>query len=151
MQRLSLIVALLACLSVAGCAPSASEKLVGKWEYDRMADAQEGSGDQDFAGRMREAAVGVAEAAAMKLGMEVEFKTDQTVTMSVSLFGAKTSGRIEWEVVKVEGETATVEIRRPDGQYVQRLQITFVDDDHIRIAPPGNEGKSLAFARVKQE
>lgn len=151
MQRLSLIVALLACLGVAGCAPSASEKLVNKWEYDRMDEGQKGSGDQDFAGRMREAAVGVAEAAAMKLGMEVEFKADQTVTMSVSLFGAKTSGRIEWEVVNEEGETATVEIRRGDGQYVQRLQITFVDDDHIRIAPPGNEGKSLAFARVKQE
>jgi hypothetical protein len=149
-QRFSLILALLAWSGVTGCAPSASQKLVGKWEYDVLHRAQQGSGKQDGGG-VKQTILGLAQAAGVKVGMEIEFKGDQTVTMSASAVGTATSGPMHWKVTKADGQTATVEIRRPNEESPRKLQITFVDEDHIRLAPPGTGDESLLFTRVKQE
>ncbi|MHC4181139.1 MAG: PAP/fibrillin family protein [Planctomycetota bacterium] len=156
MKRLSLIVALLGCLLAAGCGQSASERLVGKWAYDVLERAQGTDGEQGAAGGAKEAILGVAQAMGVTAGMEIEFRDDQTVTMSASLFRAKTPlsskrGSMHWKVAKEEGETVTVEIRLPGDQNARKLEVTFVDEDHLRVAAPGTGGKSFVFTRVKQE
>jgi len=150
-RRFVLITMLLGCVATAGCAPTASERLVGKWEWDLLDRAQQARAKQEGTGGMKETLLGIAEAAGLKLGMQIEFRDDQTVTMSASLIGTATSGPMQWKVAKVEEDTVTVEIRRPNEQSARSLLITFVDEDHFQLTPPGTGDKSLLFTRVKQE
>jgi hypothetical protein len=151
MRQLALITPLLASLGAAGCAPTPSERLVGKWEYNLLDRAKPTGGQQQGSGGLRETLWGIAEAAGLKVGMQVEFRDDQTVTMSASLFGTKPLEPMEWKVAKVDGDVMTVEIRRPSEQAARNLQITLVDDDHFRLTLPGTEDRSLLFTRVRQE
>jgi len=151
MRRFALITTLLGCVATAGCAPTASEKLVGKWDYNLLDRAKQAGGEQQGSGGVKETLLGAAEAAGLKVGMEIEFRDDQTVTMSASLIGTATSGPMEWKVAQVDGQTVTVEIRRRNEQTARSLQITFVDEDHFWLTPPGTGDSSLLFTRVKQE
>ena len=151
MQRLSLTVVLCTCLAVAGCSPSASQKLVGKWKYDALNPAEQPDGEQDTSGAVKDAVLGLAQAMGMKAGMEIEFKDDQTMTTSASWLFGETSGQMRWKVVEVKDETVTVEVRRGEDQNASQWQITFIDQDHFRFTPPGTEAKSIVFTRVKQE
>ena len=151
MHRVSLTIALLACLGLAGCGQSASQRLVGKWKSDLAKAAKGAVWETDGPASATGTMLGLAEAVGMKMEMEIEFKADQTMTTSATWFWTETSGTMDWEVARVDGGTVTVAIRWPDDRNATELQIIFVDEDHFQLAPPGGGGKSFVFTRLKEE
>ena len=137
------------CLLATGCGRSAEEKLQGTWEYSAL-ERTAPDGNSPSGGGLADFVRGVAQAAGMKVGMEFHFNADHTATVSASFIGTTTSGPLHWKVTHTDGDAMTVELRNADGQVAMSLDVTWIDDDHIRLAPPALGGREVEFTRVRR-
>lgn len=151
MPRCWLIVVLSGCLCIAGCGPSASERLVGKWKYDVAEAAKDKIQDSDVPHAVGKPLLGIMETIGARLEMEIEFKADGTMTISAGGDQKLEVVSRTWEVVEAEGDQVTLRLGKPGDPNSMNRQVTFVDDDHFEFAPPGLGGKTLLFARTKEE
>ena len=146
MQRRFSALFALAMLGFIGCAPSATERLIGQWKFDAAKPAAATDEKPSGLDAAKSALLGVASAI---IEPEIEFKRDHTLTMSFA-FGAPASGPWKWKVVEEEGNQATVEIYDTRDYLLGNPRLTFLDNDHIQFAPLGN-AKMGVFRRVKAE
>ena len=149
MRRMLLPLMLAACLAVVGCGRSPSQKLLGKWRYDPIGAAGPSDEPSDGAGLAEQFMAGAVDAFSAMTTMEVEFKDDGT--MSANWMLVTSDGTIHWKVVEVEADQVTLTLSGQDGRNAVDTTITFVDDDHLKFAPPGAAGKTLLFERVVSE
>jgi uncharacterized lipoprotein NlpE involved in copper resistance len=150
MARIRLIALILMVLTLAGCGNSASNRLLGKWKCDFTKALLKQMGEKSQGNSA--AALGIAQAFGANTTMEmtIEFKSDQTGNVSTTGIPFPFDGAITWKTIESQGDKITVEIANPKEKQTSKLQITFLDNDHLRFSPPNTEAKSMEFERVKQ-
>jgi hypothetical protein len=152
LKSAALFVALM-LLALAGCGDAAANRLIGVWKYD-FAKAAAGEAGK----RMGEngpgnavAALGVAQALGIKMEMTLDFKSNQTVNIATSGIPFPFAGDMTWRTVENADDKLTIEITNPQDKRSSRVQITFIDRDHLRFSPPDSDAKSMEFERVKEK
>lgn len=151
MTKLKFSLLVLLALSLTGC-NSASQRLLGKWKCD-FAKALAKKTDQIMGktdGGMASVAQGLAESMGLKEEMTFEFKSDQTVNIATTGIPFPFTGPMNWKTVKSDGDNLTIEITNPKDKRTSQIQITFIDNDHLKFSSPDSSTMSMEFERIKQ-
>lgn len=146
MLKMKFVSFILLGLTLAGCGNSGSNRLIGKWKFDAakmLSKAKEGESGNAPAG------LGIAQAMGMKLEMVIEFKSDHTVNMTATGIPVPFPGDITWKPVKTEGEKLTIAFVNSKENKSNDVEITFIDNDHLRFSHPSSNMQSMEFERVK--
>lgn len=137
--------------ATSGCLhDSGSSALVGRWrldlqgEVDRVGEGQQGAQAQ----LMRELAQKMAD----QMSMELEFRSDGTMTLDLNTFGQQRQVQGQWKVAERKGNQIRLQITVPGEEPPEEtLLIHLIDADTIELAPPGrgDQPKRSVFRRVK--
>jgi outer membrane lipoprotein-sorting protein len=149
MLKFRLFLLILLTLTLAGCGKSPSQRLVGKWKFDAakaVSNLAKEHKDDGIA-----AAIGVAQAMGQKMEIILEFNADQTGNATTIGLPSPFAGPITWKTLDAQGDKLTIEITNPKENATSKVQITFVDDDHIQFLPPDAKMKAMEFERVKEK
>jgi hypothetical protein len=139
MSRFRLAILVLLALTFAGCGKSASERLIGKWQFD--AAKEFGKIEKDFGESNILGIPGV------KMVMTIQFDADHTGNFEIPLL----SGPITWKVLETHGEKLTIEITNPKEAKPSKVEIAFLDDDRMEFKNSDMGGRSLSLERVKEK
>jgi hypothetical protein len=139
MLRFRLVLLILLSLTFAGCGKSAPDRLIGKWQFD--AAKEFGKIEKDFGASKILGAPGV------KMVMTIKFDANHTGNFEIPFV----SGPITWKVLEMQGEKLTIEITNPKEAKPSKVDITFIDNDHMEFKYPDFGGKSLGLERVKEK
>jgi hypothetical protein len=152
MPKTSTILIVFLSLILAGCGNSAANRLIGTWKYDFAKAAANEAGKRmgENGDNKAAAALSVVEAFGMKMEMILDFKADQTVNITASGIPFPFSGPMTWKSVESDGDKLTIEITNPKDKSTSKVQIAFIDNDHLQFSPPDSKAKSMEFERVKQ-
>ncbi|MEE8451217.1 MAG: hypothetical protein V3R99_04850 [Thermoguttaceae bacterium] len=137
------------CLGLVGCGQSASDKLIGRWQYNPIGKVESSDKQTGGVGTAKGLVAGAVETLGRMTALELEFTSDRT--LSAGWLRVTVPGTIYWSVGEVDGDQVTLKVGGQDGKNTIDMKITFVDDDHFRFAPPGAGGKTLLFERVASE
>lgn len=149
MRSWRLIVALMAVaglaymVSLTGCSPAA--KLVGTWEVDIPAAQKKLEGDPL-------SAMAAPLLASMKLNLN--FQGDGNCSVEGSFLGQSKTAQGSWRFVKEENKTMLVMVKLEGEQSEREVKITFNDNDHIEMVPPGtltSAGPILSFPFIRKK
>jgi hypothetical protein len=147
-KRAFLWLLVLAALLPVGCAKTAKDKLVGKWQGSPVLDdaaIQRKLGDVG-GGPVMKLAVETGIEAAKTVKMDIQFNADGTMNSS----GRVGQSNGTWQVLKAEGPKATLKTVESDGKE-REMEITFENDDTFSMplpAPLADIG-IVRFQRVK--
>jgi hypothetical protein len=137
-------------LVLAGCNESSSQRLIGKWKFDAAKAATEMAKKEN--NEMAATAIGLLQASGQKMEMIFEFGPDQKGNVSAAGIPAfNYDGPFTWKTVESKGDKLTIEITNPKVNQSSRVQITFIDNDHLTFSPPEANAKSMEFERVKEK
>jgi hypothetical protein len=148
MRKSCLILLVLFSISMTGCGNSASQRLIGKWKFDAAKAAGKLIGE-DKDGKAA-AALGMMQAMGMKMEMVIEFKADKTANVTTTGLPTPFAGTVTWKEIEAQGDKLTIEITNPKEKNPSKVQITFIDNDHLQFSPPDTNAKSMDFERVKE-
>ena len=139
-----------AMVFLAGCAPSAKEKLVGHWkgivEFDdeKVQQKLDEAGSNKFAKALVEKLI-----EAIKSGtVDMELKEDNSFTSTIKLGPFSKDGYGTWEVLG-ENETQAVVRFAHHGGKIEDKTLIFAGNDSFSTDIPG-EGKDLAVFRCNR-
>jgi len=149
MRQIMAMLAAAACLTLIGCGQSPSEKLIGKWQCNPLDQGDPSEEPAEQVGLVEGLWAGTVEKLGQATALEIEFHEDQTVTGGWLLFNEP--GTIYWSVGETDGDRVTLQFSRQDGESTMEVKITFVDNDHFRLAPSDAVDKTLLFERVAPE
>lgn len=132
-----------------GCAPSAKEKLVGKWrggvEFDDEAVQQK----LDEAGNPVATAIVKKMIEAFESGtMDIQLKADDSYTSSTQLGPFSKADYGTWEIVNEQSTQATIRFASHEGN-VQDATVLFSEKDVI-TAPFTGQGAGLGAFRCNR-
>ena len=139
MRKLAGVVVVLCCVMFAGCGPSASRKLVGRWQCN-LAETSRQQGNRENLDNP------VAAGLAAIFTIELAFEADGMVAATRG--GSQKLWTKQWKVTNVEGQKVTIELCDTDDTNPQVELLTFDGDDHFTYTWLG---KSVTFTRVKEQ
>ena len=153
MSKFRLVLMVLLALTLFGCGNSASQRLIGKWKYDfaKAAAKEAGTMMGENKDGKAAAALGIAQAMGMKMEMIIEFKSDQTANVATTGMPFPFTGPMAWTTLDSQGDKLTIEITNPQDKKTSKVQITFIDNDHLQFSPPDANAKSMEFERIKEK
>jgi hypothetical protein len=146
MLRFQWLLVGLFALTLTGCGDSGSNRLVGKWKFDA---AKAIAGAAESKNVNAPAALGLAQAMGMKIEMVMDFKSDHSLNVTTTGIPAPFQGDITWKPVKTEGDKLIIAFVNAKENKSNEVQITFIDNDHLRFSPPNANMQSMEFERVK--
>lgn len=131
----SFIWALLVMPVFAGCGPSASSRLLGKWELDVTKSISDFTAGKDEPGTPFVAGIMKEEAKDVKV--EIEFEAGGVMTITAPSFVGKPHTRNgTWKVSRVSGNKVTI-WRKLDGDSADHeAKLKFVDNDTLEMPLP---------------
>ena len=139
-----------AVIFLAGCEPSAKEKLVGHWrgsvEFDdeKVQKKLDKAGSNKFARALVEKVI-----EAIKSGtLELELKADNSFTSTIKLGRFSRDGYGNWEVLGENEMQAVVRLAQHGGK-IEDWTLRFSGNDSFVTDIPG-EGKDLAVFRCNR-
>jgi hypothetical protein len=140
----------LSALLFLGCAPTAEDKLVGRWkgglEIDDASVQQElaSAGSNPIQKALVEKFIQAIESGTI----DVELKADGSYTSTVRLGPLSKDAYGQWEVVRETGDQATIRMTDHNGQ-AQEPTVRFEEDGTLAIDAP-DAAKGLAVFRCKR-
>ncbi|HAY78383.1 MAG TPA: hypothetical protein DCY79_01105 [Planctomycetaceae bacterium] len=140
------IVAVVFTALISGCAPSAKDKLVGKWQgtvevdntklQQKLGSAGSNPFKKALAAKMIEM---------VKQGtMEFDLKADDSFSSSLSMGLLSQDTHGTWKVVQDNGNQITLELTDHKNK-IQQSTLTFADDGSFEIVPEGEAGEVAIF------
>ncbi|MDX1948015.1 MAG: hypothetical protein SFU86_21630 [Pirellulaceae bacterium] len=136
---------LLAVLTVAfvGCNPAAP--IVGKWEID--AAAPTAPTDNPLAAAMAAGMLAM-------LKVDVEFKADNTCSMTGQVLGQSLQKTGKWRYVKTDGDALVLMVHVDGDPNERELRVKVIDAEHLEMIPPAmsatpSPAAAYRFKRVK--
>lgn len=118
---------LLALGMLTGCTPAPARQVVGAWVVDEQ---------QGMLGLLA------------KTGIKIQFAADGALTISTDAPGTTVTKTGTWRFVEAQERNVVLESTL-DGSSPVRMLVEIVDDNHIRLAPPGMPSAvKLTFRRA---
>jgi hypothetical protein len=153
MSKAAVFLVIVASLALAGCGDAAANRLIGTWKYDFAKAAADEAGKRmgENGSGNAAAALGVAQALGMTMEMTLDFKSNQTVNITTTGIPFPLTGEMSWKTVESTGDKLTIEITNPQDNRSSRVQITFIDRNHLQFSPPNSDANSMQFERVKEK
>lgn len=135
-----------ATLVLSGCAPSAKDKLIGKWQGTiEVDDAKLQQKLGAASNNPIQKAITAKLIEAVKQGtMEFELKADDSFSSSVNLGLLSKDASGTWKVVNDNGNQITVTLTDQEGK-VEQTTLTFSEDGSFEIVPDGEAGEVAIF------
>ena len=136
----------------AGCNTS-RQRLLGRWEVQTDVKADEASQPKTDGDNPWIAALGSTLMKTLRMSAQLDFRSDDTCTLTVSAFATRVTRAGRWRVDKSEGDTATV-LTMFDGESQPRVwEVRFLNEDSFQTQPPEVANiripKMVTFQRIK--
>ena len=136
-------------LLIVGCAPSAKDKLVGKWRGGVDFDDEAVQQKLDEAGNPGASSIVKKMIEAFESGtMDIELKADDSYTSNTQLGPLSKADFGKWEVVNEQSTQATIRFTSHEGN-VQEAAVLFSEKDVI-TAPFTGQGAGLGAFRCNR-
>ena len=85
--------------------------------------------------------------------VDVDFRSDETATMTLAFMGNVYERQATWKVLKTDGDTVTVSLQFGEGTTPVEWPVKFQDADSFQGSPPIDSkwaaNKMVTFRRVK--
>jgi len=135
------------CLLLAGCGPTAKDRLVGRWSGGVQFDdaAVQRKLDEEGSNPIKEAIVKKALEAFESGTITLEFKADGSYTSTTQLGPFSDDDYGTWEVINEKPQQATVRLTSHEGN-VQETAVVFADQDVV-TAPLTGQAAGLGQFR----
>ena len=141
-RRMRLLLSLFALVvaSTAGCSPVTRQRLVGRWQVGLEMDDVD-LGEMTAGENTLLASLGQTLLRTLKIELELQFRVDNTFSMTLTVMGNSFRRDGTWRVLPSTDETTTVETRLSEEGEPKEWQIRFLSDDDFQTIPP--EGARL--------
>jgi hypothetical protein len=140
-QKLVSILSLVAVIGLVGCG-GAKKKLIGEWSIDKDWLKQKMENEKES-----NPAAALAAGFLSSMELTIEFKSDDSVSLNMSMLGQTKVQEGTWKVIESSGDVVTVEIGI-EGEKKDSGDLKFIDSDTIEMQQP-NGDDVVRFKRVK--